>query len=918
MRGGNEQDDEEFEMLLGEIPTATSAGNLHSDESGIISSSPSFIVAPLNDQAIRKTSHSDAFTNSYHASQSSKHGANAVSVSPVFVSPVSSGSFPCFYGALNQKTTFNQKTQNEETFNGANDIVKKGHQTPAEGVGQEASSLIIESTLPDDQSLTSALANLSLNAGANNIPNMEPSVLYKGFPYSGFSMEGQFSDQIEKSQSGLEVLGGAVPPSPNRVNSVNFVNSTLDPLEMFNTYGMRFPSLTNMNSMDKFNAEANREENAKLLKLNIHDIKKHKVDPRLPVEEFSNNFREQRHNLPIYSGPVQMSKGIHSFPVFPRVPVSGVEFPGAAYQQQYFVDAQGSPFVQSQEYGHSHTPVQHLNGTHMPWQHVDENRHRAMQQQCAYLHQLRNLGTVSHNQLRAPSNGAIGSLSKNCSQTYYELPVPHVEQPSQTLYWRDNALPQGFNQSNLMLLGGSHCRYYAQGFCGRGESCPFIHGQNQILRSGMPCSPNDLKDYDVLAKEAKPIYPEKILTRSHGAKPLNSLKPRSVSPNNLALCHAHSNGRILSNGHCHRNSSIRTAGSFPLSGQNSGGSSPDKSELHEARSRQLLKINSLDEIKGKIYTYAKDQHGCRFLQDMFQYGTREDARKIFVEIIDHIVELMTDPFGNYLVQKLLDVCTANQRMEVVRAVTKTPGDLAQISLDMHGTRAVQKVIETVDTPEQIVMVVSSLKDGVVKLMKDLNGNHVAQRCLQYFDNKYNEFLFDAAVANCVEISTHRHGCCVMQKCLTFSDGEPRRRLVCEIGVHALMLSQDQFGNYVVQFVFDLDLPWANSHVMDQLEGNFACLSIQKFSSNVVEKCFKCAAEEASARIIPELMADSRFPQLLQDPYANYVVQSALNNSKGPIHAALVNAIKPHAPALRSSPYGKRILSCTSLKTNKIS
>ena len=49
---------------------------------------------------------------------------------------------------------------------------------------------------------------------------------------------------------------------------------------------------------------------------------------------------------------------------------------------------------------------------------------------------------------------------------------------------------------------------------------------------------------------------------------------------------------------------------------------------------------------------------------------------------------------------------------------------------MNRTRAVQKLIETLKTPEQIGLAISSLRHGAVTLIKDLNGNHVVQRCLQ--------------------------------------------------------------------------------------------------------------------------------------------------------------------------------------------
>ena len=53
--------------------------------------------------------------------------------------------------------------------------------------------------------------------------------------------------------------------------------------------------------------------------------------------------------------------------------------------------------------------------------------------------------------------------------------------------------------------------------------------------------------------------------------------------------------------------------------------------------------------------------------------------------------------------------------------------------------------------------------------------------------------------------------------------------------------------------------------------------------------------------------------LLQDPYANYVLQSALTVSNGQLHAQLVDAIRPYLPSLRGTPHGKRILSKINVK-----
>ncbi|KAL4346632.1 hypothetical protein GQ457_17G004130 [Hibiscus cannabinus] len=325
------------------------------------------------------------------------------------------------------------------------------------------------------------------------------------------------------------------------------------------------------------------------------------------------------------------------------------------------------------------------------------------------------------------------------------------------------------------------------------------------------------------------------------------------------------------------------------------------------------KYNSLAEARGYIYLIAKDQHGCRFLQRLFDDGTRQDVQMIFKEIIDHVVELMMNPFGNYLMQKLLEVCNEEQRMQILLMVTEEPGKLVKISLNTHGTRVVQKLIETLKTRQQISLVISALAPGFLSLIKDLNGNHVVQRCLQCLSSEDNNFIFDAAATYCVDIATHQHGCCVLQRCISHSTGEYKKKLLEEISANGLLLAQDAYGNYVVQFILELKIPSATSTLTSQFEGNYVHLSLQKFSSHVVEKCLIVLTDDGQSRVIRELLSATHFEQLLQDPHANYVVQTAVRVSEGPLHNSLVEAIESRKAISRNSPYSKRIFSQKLLK-----
>ncbi|KAG5612606.1 hypothetical protein H5410_023887, partial [Solanum commersonii] len=317
-------------------------------------------------------------------------------------------------------------------------------------------------------------------------------------------------------------------------------------------------------------------------------------------------------------------------------------------------------------------------------------------------------------------------------------------------------------------------------------------------------------------------------------------------------------------------------------------------------------------IQNHVYLAAKDQLGCRYLQRIFDEGTSEDVQIIFNGIIHHIFELMKDPFGNYLVQKLLSVCNDEQRMQFVLMVTNDSGELVKASRTTHGTRVVQKLIETIKTRLEISLVIRALQPGILNLMMDVNGNHVVQRCLHCLSKDHNKLIFDVATKHCVDIATHRYGCCVLNKCITYSTGKQREKLLVEICSNGLKLAQDPFGNYVIQFIIELKIPSVAAMLLSQFERHYAYLSRQKFSSHVIEKLLKCF-EEGRSKIINELVSEPHFDQLLQDPFANYVIQSALGVTKGPVRTLLLHAVRPHMLLLRTSPYCKKIFSRRLLK-----
>lgn len=112
----------------------------------------------------------------------------------------------------------------------------------------------------------------------------------------------------------------------------------------------------------------------------------------------------------------------------------------------------------------------------------------------------------------------------------------------------------------------------------------------------------------------------------------------------------------------------------------------------------------------------------------------------------------------------------------------------------------------------------------------------------------------------------------------------------------------------MQYILDLNDNRFSDAVIRQFTGNVCALSVQKFSSNVIEKCVRVAEHNTRKMLIEELLNRTRLEKLLRDSYGNYCVQTALDYAEPAQRVLLVEGIRPILPLIRNTPYGKRIQS----------
>lgn len=63
---------------------------------------------------------------------------------------------------------------------------------------------------------------------------------------------------------------------------------------------------------------------------------------------------------------------------------------------------------------------------------------------------------------------------------------------------------------------------------------------------------------------------------------------------------------------------------------------------------------------------------------------------------------------------------------------------------------------------------STVGVGAVQRLPTPHACTLAPRWLQRLGPEDSQFIYDAAAGNCLDIATHRHGCCVLQRCIDYA------------------------------------------------------------------------------------------------------------------------------------------------------
>lgn len=257
---------------------------------------------------------------------------------------------------------------------------------------------------------------------------------------------------------------------------------------------------------------------------------------------------------------------------------------------------------------------------------------------------------------------------------------------------------------------------------------------------------------------------------------------------------------------------------------------------------------------------AMTKAGSKQIQRTLGKATPEEIDSIVEGVKDQIGGLMIDTYANYMCQKLFQTCSSAQRLELLRAMKP---DLLKISMDTRGTHSLQILIGLASLAEEEELYETAFRGHIIRLSRHEFGSHVVQKLAMTLRNR--NFIIRPVTEFVRELALDQLGLCVVKQVLDSPE------VYSAILPHCLELIQDPYGNYAVQRLLEIWGESSHSALEAQLSNKLIQLSIQKYSSNVIEQCL--SEPGLGAQFAIKLIKVESLHVLLPNAYGCYVLKA---------------------------------------------
>ena len=286
-------------------------------------------------------------------------------------------------------------------------------------------------------------------------------------------------------------------------------------------------------------------------------------------------------------------------------------------------------------------------------------------------------------------------------------------------------------------------------------------------------------------------------------------------------------------------------------------------------------VKFINGISMPVIDFVCNSKGALELQKILEKAGF-DVKLYFITILkrEGLTVIMKNIHGNYFFQKLIKDSSGKIISSIVLYIIE---DFIDISKDDSGTFSIQALLNEISSVNDINKILQKIKGHEIEMIYNKNATYVVQKIVLKFPDFLRKDLNEIILQNFSKLCLDVNGICLVKNFIRTNTIENDKQLMNIIVTNNfVLLAQSPFGNYAIQFLLEK----LNSNELNELFGvlneNIYKLSVQQFSSNVVEKALEKMDEITREKILDKLFFQGKFIILLKNKFGKFVISKAVS------------------------------------------
>ena len=199
-----------------------------------------------------------------------------------------------------------------------------------------------------------------------------------------------------------------------------------------------------------------------------------------------------------------------------------------------------------------------------------------------------------------------------------------------------------------------------------------------------------------------------------------------------------------------------------------------------------------------------------------------------------------------------------------------------------------------------------------------NATYVLQKIIEKIPDIERIRLNEIILNNIIFLSVNPDCVFIVEKFIeTITINENKIRIKNIIFMHCLQLSNNPYGNYLIQFILKV---WKNEdikNITNIIIENANYLVQQRYSSNVIEKCIEIFGYEKRNRLIKNMCLKGDILQLIKNQYGHYVLNKTIIFIEDDVKIEIEKILNNKMPEMNKKEKSKSKKFISLLKDNNI-